>query len=483
MSAPDLALDKSRQVFNIPELVSLIAGFSEPRDRTQLLCVCKNVFKAVLPHVWWHVSGVRHLLYLISGATWDIIHTDDDGLVNQIQLSGCLTIENPFRRFDLYAPLVRKLDICGLSYNYVKISGWWTLISRNRQHALLPNLHTIAMNSSLNAHGPDQAMWIQALGSPSLLDLIVTPTTLDPGPTVSYPMASFILKSAVDLCPNLRRLGLFPDVDLGNTGQDSESYFLMLLSHEPFYTHLAGLNGLRDLSGTSAWFNKKPLGVLSRVPHLESLAVYEQHDERLDIMENSLPLDAFPSLRQLALRMLHPYDMSKLLMTKGLVNQLTRLELNFDSGVLNGAINKEEWLCKKIIQPLQNMPSLVSFTIHPLGEIIEIGPEALAIFAQVPLREVSLINIRIRADCLNYNLGVAWPNATLLDMPAQRVSLATLVYFASLPKLKELVLTLDLKSEPMPTSGRRSLSLNVLRLGSGVNTICTGAMELDFVAR
>ncbi|KAG8677962.1 hypothetical protein FRC08_018181 [Ceratobasidium sp. 394] len=328
-------------------------------------------------------------------------------------------------------------------------------------------------------------MWIQALGSSSLLDLMITPTAFDAGPTVSYPMASFILKSVVELCPNLQRLGLFPDANLGDIGQDGESHFLMLLSHEPFYNHLASLGRLRDLTGTTAWFGKKPLGVLSRIQHLESLAIYEWNDERLDIMENSLPPDAFPSLRQLVLRMLHPFDVSKLLMTRGLVNQLTVLELNFDSSVLIKAINREEWLCKKIIHPLQNIPSLASLTIKAdsSGEIIEIGPESLAVFSQLPLQAVSFVGMRMRADCLNQQLGDAWPYVTLFDMPAHRASLATLDCFASFPRLKELVLTLDLKSEPLVFYPRRSSWLHTLRSGSGSNSICSGAMDLDFVAR
>ncbi|KAG8737488.1 hypothetical protein FRC10_008109 [Ceratobasidium sp. 414] len=427
MSTLDPALDKSRQVFNIPELVSLIAG----------------------------------------------------------QLGGCLTIENPFRRFDLYAPLVRSLDIYGPAYDYVKLSGWWTLISRNRRQPLLPNLLTLGIRSLCHTHGPDQAMWIQALASPSLLNLMITPTTFA-GPTVSYPMASFILKSAVDLCPNLRFLGLFPDANLGDIGQDAESHFLMLLSHEPFYNHLAGLGRLRGLAGTTAWFNKKPLGILSRVPHLEFLAIYEWNNKRLDIVENSLPRDAFPSLRQLTLQMLHPYDVSKLLMTKGLVHHLTRLKLNFDLSGLNKAINKEEWLCRKIIYPLQNMPSLVSLVIkaNSLGETVEIGSEALAVFSQLPLQTVSFVGMRIRADCLNPQLGNAWPYVTLFDMPAQCASLATLDRFASLPRLKELVLSLDLRTETLSKSYLMTNgSLNVLRSSSVNNSICSGAMGLDFVAR
>ncbi|KAG8682930.1 hypothetical protein FRC08_014642, partial [Ceratobasidium sp. 394] len=180
MSSLDLVPDKSRQVLYIPELAALIGSFSEPRERTQLLCTCKLIFKAVLPHVWWHVSGVRHLLCLITGFTFEAgDSSEDEEAVDQIQLGNCLTIENPFRRFDLYAPFVRSLDIYGLSYDYTKLSGWWTLTSRNRRQPLLPNLHTLVIQSSCNTHGPDQAMWIQALGSSSLLDLMITPTAFD----------------------------------------------------------------------------------------------------------------------------------------------------------------------------------------------------------------------------------------------------------------------------------------------------------------
>ncbi|KAG8765083.1 hypothetical protein FRC12_007687, partial [Ceratobasidium sp. 428] len=78
MSASDSApTDKSRQVFCIPELVSLIAGFCEPLGQTRLLCTCKKNFKTVLPSVWGHVSGVVHLLVLLEGAVCEMLDSGE----------------------------------------------------------------------------------------------------------------------------------------------------------------------------------------------------------------------------------------------------------------------------------------------------------------------------------------------------------------------------------------------------------------------
>ncbi|KAG9124390.1 hypothetical protein FRC07_011804 [Ceratobasidium sp. 392] len=479
-------LDNEALDFDFASVWPSVTRLSIPQQPAPLATISRSAVLPELQHL------VLRLDFGIPTLEYDKITSPLTVLEASLGSKICYEkINQTTSRFDVYAPFVKSLDLFGPSYDYIKISGWWSLIRRNREHVLLPNLRMLEIESFCNTHGPDQAMWVQALASPSLVDLMILPGGSNNGPTISYPMTAFILNSVQELCPNLKGLSLFPNANLGDTGQDGESHFLMLLSHEPFYNYLTGINNLRTLASTTAWFRKPALSVLSRMPSLETFVVYEWNDERLDFVENSLPAQAFPSLRQLVLRLLHPYDASKLLMTQNLVRQLTALELHFDWDQLNQAINRQEWLLRKIIQPLQNMRSLNKLTLETnpgavVHGVVEIGAEALAVFSQLPLSYVYLSGIMISSSCLDYTLGSVWPNLIELLMPMQRATLSTLPYFASLPKLYQLELLLDLRWETLPQSPPQtsSLSLIILRASiRGQNFISSGHMRLDAVAR
>ncbi|KAG9083031.1 hypothetical protein FRC07_014033, partial [Ceratobasidium sp. 392] len=365
------------------------------------------------------------------------IERSESGNIQWIYLASSLAYDTAFGRFDIYAPFVKSLDIYGPSNDFFNTTGWWPLVLRNRQQTLFPKLHTLSIKTSCNPHEHIQlGMWIQALASPSLVNFLVLPIRTDKGPIVSYPMAAFMLKSAQKLCPNLKSLSLFPDSNEGDIGFDGESPFLMLLAEEPFYSYLPGLHDLRSFSSSIAWFGEEALGVLSRMPNLERLVIYDWHDkwpggpwsdERLDIKEDSLSEEAFPCLRLLSLNLLHPEDVSAILMTKGLVCQLTTLDLHSGWNKLDQAAKKQEWLLQKVIRPLQNIKSLNKLLIKvdgSLEDVVEMDEEALAVFSQLPLVHVHLSGIRISAGCLDYTLGAAWPNLIRLQMPMQRVTLS-----------------------------------------------------------
>ncbi|KAF8599966.1 hypothetical protein BDV93DRAFT_525668 [Ceratobasidium sp. AG-I] len=53
--------------FDIPELLSLVCGFSDVSDCVQVSRVCRAGFGAASPFIWKHVVGVQNLLALLPG--------------------------------------------------------------------------------------------------------------------------------------------------------------------------------------------------------------------------------------------------------------------------------------------------------------------------------------------------------------------------------------------------------------------------------
>ncbi|QRV81355.1 hypothetical protein RhiJN_09370 [Ceratobasidium sp. AG-Ba] len=481
--------NESSRVFDIAEIVSLISYWSDLRERAQLSRTCRTFFKAAAPHVWEYVPGIRYLLCLIDGAVIEPI-TDDSGAYETISLNRSRSVSQPFARFDLYARFVKELDLYGQTAVYIAISGWWTLISRNRQCGLLPNLHTLVLLHTRHKNGPDQPMWIQALGSPSLVTIFVGPGGLDGHSSISHPMTSLVLKSVLELCPKVRWLSLFPDAGLGNTGEESESQFLTLLSPEPFYTYLSGMRHLEQVNGSVDWLGKEPIGMLGQIPNLTILIIYGRRGHRFMFMEDWVSSESFINLRKLTLQSLHPYDASRILTAKNFVRRLDSVKLDFDIRLLDQPINRQEWLYRKIILPLQHVKGLVKFVLeaNPCDapvDLIEIGSEVLAVFSQLPLQVLCLTNVKFGDLCLNRSLGNTLPNVSVLELPMQRVSLSKLHCFTSMPKLQDLLVSLDLRPE---TQSDKHIvpawsAFNLKASHRSPNAICSGAMELDRVAR
>ena len=55
------------RAFNIPEMLSLICGFSDVSDCVRVSRVCRAGFYAATPFIWEHVVGAHNLLALLPG--------------------------------------------------------------------------------------------------------------------------------------------------------------------------------------------------------------------------------------------------------------------------------------------------------------------------------------------------------------------------------------------------------------------------------
>ncbi|KAG8702525.1 hypothetical protein FRC08_003438 [Ceratobasidium sp. 394] len=478
----------SRQVFSIPELATLIANFSTTQSCARLLQTCKLLYKIAAPYVWEHVDGARHLLALIPWA----IETPTYGIIGnppeEIDLVGSSQFEHPFRRFDIYAPHVRSLDVYGHEGNYFKISGWTVLISHARQRALLPNLHTLTIRTSCDLHGPDQPMWVGAFASPSLVNLLVIPGDPLNLPTISYSAASFILGSLMTHCPRLQKLGLFPSVVIGDFGGEGESGLLAFLSREPFYKYLDGVTSLRHLSSTLAWFRPEALPVLGQLPHLETMSIYSGPDDSDDHGDFDMDNNLFPALTGLYLHLLDPWDVGRVMRLTPLIKNIRSLDMETDPNRFNNN-DPTEWLIGELFPVLTDAPHLTELTIKvkppngPAVSAFEIGESVLTIFSRLPLESLFLDNIVLSRRTLNVDLGAAWPSLTRLQMPAHHASFTWLPRFAAIPSLQYLELKLGLENGHITGfHGPGQSVLTNLATGAGA-TIGSIFADIDVVAR
>ncbi|KAG9080177.1 hypothetical protein FS749_008104 [Ceratobasidium sp. UAMH 11750] len=483
---------KSHQVFSIPELASLVSSFSATQDCARLLRTCKLLYEVALPYVWEHVDGALHLLGLLESV---YVGSEEylDEPYTEIALSNNFYRSNPFLRFNVYAPHVKSLDVYGRNRKLFKVKGWTVLISHARRRVLLPNLHTIILQPGFDdSYGPDQAMWIGAFASPSLVNLLITPSNPFAVPTVSYAAASFVLKHVTAHCPALQRLGLFPSKEMGGFGEEGESSFLAFLFEEPFYQYVAGVTGLRHLSGTLAWFEDTSLKIIGRLPHLETISIYSGFDEPGAHGELEMADDFFPALRRLEVFHLDPWDIERVIGRKPLLKNLTTFCLEMDMNRIDGdeeAPDQLDWLINDVFPCLANAPHLADLAIkvdpreESESKVYEIGESVLAILSGLPLVSLLLDNIVLSDEYMNVDPAATWPSLTRLQMPAHTASLAWLCRFATLPCLQHLELELDLENgEIVDTSNLTQPTLTTLVTGAG-GAMCSGVAETDSVAR
>ncbi|KAG8737489.1 hypothetical protein FRC10_008110 [Ceratobasidium sp. 414] len=479
-------IHQAPQVFSIPELATLISSFCTAQDCARLLRTCRLLYKITIPFVWEHVDGARQLLSLVIAA-FEKPGRESRGALREIDLVGSFRIDDPFPRFDIYAPHVRSLNVYGHERNYFKVSGWRVLISHAQERVLLPNLHTLTIQTSCDRHGPDQPMWVGAFASPSLVNLLVVPGGGSDPATVSYSAAAFILDSLMTHRPKLQKLGLFPNLAIGDFGGEGESGLLAFLPGDPFYEYLDGTSSLRHLSSTLAWFQREALPILGQLPHLETMSIYswpkdaEDHDFEIDD-------NLFPSLTGLNLYHLAPWDVERVIRLRPLIKGLKSLFLETNLNRLGSEEDPTEWLNGELFPLLKDAPHITDLNIKVKSpsrafNVYEIGESVLTVFSRLPLECLSLDGLILSGGALNVDLGTMWQCLTRLQMPSHHASFAWLLWFAAIPSLQYLEVQLDLQNEHIVDfRGPGQPALTTLVTGSG-GKISPTFSDIDLVAR
>ncbi|KAG8706656.1 hypothetical protein FRC09_002296 [Ceratobasidium sp. 395] len=487
MPESSLPGSKSQRVCSIPELAIRVFDFCASQDRAPLLQTCTMLYRIGIPYVWGEVDDARHLLLLVDGAFEKMMWGVEKGTPRDVSLVDAFRRSNPFTRFDIYAPHVKSLNVYGRKRKLFKVTGWKALISRARSQALLPNLHTLVMQTSCDRHGPDQPMWVGAFASPSLVNLLITPSEPGEAPTISYEAASVLMKNILPHVSQLQTIGLFPDYQVGRYGDEGESNFLAMLSEDHFYMYLAGATSLRHLSGSLAWTGNESLLILGKLPYLETITMSLADEAGMDL-DFQLPEDSFPSLRGLFFHKMDPIFASLTLHLTPLLRGLTSLHLHIIMGLVDETeFEHDLWLAEMFFPCLADAPHVENLKIYVEGdakdgviEPFEIDEPVLDIMSHLPLQYLQLRGLVLDSEALQMDLNSVWPLLTHLEIPAQPVSLAGLPKFIAISCLQHLEVQLDLRREDFPEPYDLESSLTTLAASKG-GKVCSNFADVDFV--
>ncbi|KAG8740017.1 hypothetical protein FRC12_016134 [Ceratobasidium sp. 428] len=478
-------IPKSLQVFSIPELAVIITRNSARQDRARMLRACKLLYNIAVPFVWEHVDDAKHLLLLLNAA-YETQSRDPRLPLSQISLADCARSNDPFVRFDFYAPHVKSLDVCGSKGEMIEVTGWKVLIARSRRQALLPNLHTLTITSFASTDGPNQPMWIGAFSCPSLVNIEIATSDLRSVPTVSYPTASYIMRYLGLRCPKIERLSLFPSVGKDDRSDHAEIGLRAFPRGDIlFYMYATTLTCLRHLSCTYAWL--QPLGaqVLGRLPYLESIAACGAHNADHDSFDPAINEDLFPMLHYLYLRDPDCLESAKVMEATQIVKNLKSLHVSLGMSYYADA-GEESWIMDQFSSLLLNTPNLTDLRIDAnLGSnedyVYFMDESVLGILQRLPLKSLHLGEIRLYLQALSLDLASVWPFVTSLRIPWQPASLEMISRFAELPNLLELELRLDLR-KPTREYSKTTSRLTVLE-ASRSSKIYSDSEDIEQITR
>ncbi|KAF8594689.1 hypothetical protein BDV93DRAFT_579249 [Ceratobasidium sp. AG-I] len=188
--------NQAARVFDIPELLKMIASFLRSGDVFHLALSSRAGFHAAVVQLWKSLRGTRRLFALLSGSS--VAKSGADGIVIALpDLSTC-----DFSRFNYYAALVRKIHWHPLRNEI--ISDWRSFIPYTYNRSLLPNLQHIELPPNLPFH---TSLWCPTLCSSSLLAITTghAPRQSSPG----WDDASTVFGTLELRSPGLRALCLF----------------------------------------------------------------------------------------------------------------------------------------------------------------------------------------------------------------------------------------------------------------------------------
>lgn len=304
--------------------------------------------------------------------------------------------------------------------------------------------------------------------------MIVSSKLWTRGDELPFSIASGFLEAITKCCPNVEHLVLHPcDIEL-----DHVEY----IPSQSWYRYIGVFQKLRRLSITEGWLDYPSLLALSRLPSLKDLDIWPGDLEGFDIPDDlirELPPGAFPALRGLALKNLHPFAIAEIFSIRVMFERITHLFIRFNPQELDisnhdghsPALWRNSWIVHRFLPLLQNTPCLDNLGVEFSSSediVYRIGvPEVLDVMAKLPLRTVHLDHMHLGTGDFDFDLGSIWPKVTKLSMPHQHASLQELSYFTAMPKLRRLIVMVDFTTRFTPQITTQHFSLNTLQSSYG----------------
>ncbi|KAG8796171.1 hypothetical protein FRC12_003762 [Ceratobasidium sp. 428] len=475
-------------LLQVAEIATLICNFSGTSDCARLSRVSHLLFDVTVPFIWEHVDGAKNLIALLAPIY-------ESPSAKKIILKEKASKPDAFSRFDFYAPHVKSLDVYGHKKSSLSIDGWPVLISRAQQRPLLPNLEKLIIKAGNHPDGANQPFWMAAFASPTLTVLSIHPPTYSPlSPIIPHRAAAFIMHFLMRSRPKLKRLDLFPSREADKHIGDGGTILRPYLSGKTleFYQYLAGSTTLTHLSGTFAWFEKKVVLILARLPNLESISIYLDEDDTGPYVDlNSLLSDdSFPALRELTLDRAHIFQALRVMRAERLVGRLTTLRLGIEDETFGfnniyGVWETEDYRFQDLFAKVTRLNHL-EVTVYEPDVLLPFDQHILWQLLELPIQTMKLHGIRLDdVELVTEEIDVAWPNLIDLRIPDYPVTLYDTSDFAQMSGLRFLEVQLDLRNPKEWTLFRELQpikSLEVIKSSAGGH-MCSTAEEMDFVAR
>ncbi|KAG8741919.1 hypothetical protein FRC10_002284 [Ceratobasidium sp. 414] len=435
------------KVFQMPELVYLISACIDREQLVGLMTVSKSFFSSTVPRIWEIVPGAAPLFQFLP-----CVISDEAINIDGLWYHGSFAFENTlseadFRRFNLYAPYVKHLDLFRREEDLKLTSGWEILVDYvNAGHTLLPNLVTLLLEPP-----PESCFhilpypWVLVFCSPTLDSISISIHLGELSPRVVSGLCHLLART----CPNLTALEFEPLPEEMDSDQDK---YLSPQSKEIDCTpDLLRPNSPLQRLSIGMYFMDKYLPFISQMSKLQSLELtYSDWD--MATTRTKLPLNSFPVLTELTFNEVELLEVgSAWEHVPELFANLTKLECIFAP-----AIPHSEYFEPILRLPLRFVTALEdrSLNITDLAirfdhedyvesQRIHLHENTLRILAKLPLRRLSVGSITLIEPGYTDTeicglLASTFPNLEVLRWSDQRATRQGLHAFADMPNLRHL---------------------------------------------
>jgi hypothetical protein len=362
-------------------------------------------------------------------------------------------------RFKMYAPFVKSLEIYGEHARNYETTNWQALAAYAKNTTLLPNLVRLTLTAPFPISSRNQLLWIRTFLGPSLLEIQVIKMGSS-FPSVSFPVASCLLKHISSISPRVQRFSIFIEPEASH-GPEEDSV-MMGFWEPPLHGYFKNLLALQELTCTEIILQPEAFPSITQLPLLERLEIWVDGEDMgiwKSVDPKSLPPNPFPSLRTFSLRRADAGEAFIVLECPAFKN-LSSLYIGLDHWPDDP--EDEHWEQQLIDLIARFCPRLTSLSIdfdendnypHTLRNLTEPttnGDSALSSMSRLPLQTVCLTkaivgdNVEDSVDA--DDLKAAWPLVTTLHMPHVLGPFGILCEFSQMPNLQQLTLHLVLDS-------------------------------------
>ncbi|KAG8713294.1 hypothetical protein FRC09_018886 [Ceratobasidium sp. 395] len=428
---------KTHKLFEVPELLGTIYGYTDRRRWPRLLRISRAFFLAGAPLIWEEVVGIQRILRLLPSVSFRI-HLDadrDEIRHGTIVVSSNLEEPTEFTRFDLYARFVKRLKVFSPDMASYRVTGWRHLSDQAKSRAFLPNLLELVITPTSRGMDQHLFLWIRMFLSPSLTLIVVEATPDGSLSTIPGLAVKALLGHVGATCQNLRHLQLFSAAaEDGDAKRERSDYLFADFWERSFFERLAGLR-LQKLGCTTELLSPEWIHLLGEFSPLKSLVLYRVYNHEI---ADSGP-KVLPRLEHFGIYFASCDDV-KAVAGLGFLASLKSLTIVFRE---IGVVVEDGWEKSIILSISRNNPELTK--LHLKFDYLSI-PNMLSFrpLGSLPLTEVCLKgDICVPKDQLE-DLATIWPNVTRFEMwdtyGPEPLDLGDLLHFTKLPRVQHLAL-------------------------------------------